>query len=99
MLHVQLSPFRRLLPSYLSSTTPPALPGAFAASAATMTAVLSPTDALRRSILSQDDSPCVNRNLSLSLSLFKLPLIVLRSLGILRLRQNGEQSTRRSPTC
>ena len=95
MLHVQLSPFRRLLPSYLSSTTPPALPGAFAASAATMTAVLSPTDALRRSILSQDDSPCVNRNASL----FDLPLIILLSLGILRLRQNGEQSTRRSPIC
>ena len=82
MLPVQLPPFRRLLPSYLSPTTPPAPSGAFAASAATMTAVLSPTDPLRRSILSQDDSPCVNRYLSR----FDLPLIVLRSLGILRLR-------------
>ena len=67
VLPVQLSPFRRLLPSYISPTTPPALPGAFAASAATMTAVLSPTDAFRRSILPQDDTPCVNRYLSLSL--------------------------------
>ena len=63
---IQLVPFHRrpshLSPRPLAPTTPPALPGASAAAAtvATMTAVLSPTTAFRREVLSQDDSPCVN---------------------------------------
>jgi len=62
VLSLQLAPFPRLLSSHLFPRPPPTLPGASAAAVAvaTMTAVLSPTNALRRELVSQDDSPCVN---------------------------------------